>query len=116
MDFDGSALHLPDSKTGAKTVHIGAPALEILSKIVRLPDNSWIITGKLPGANLTDLQPPWQRIRKRAGIEDVRIHDLRHSFASGAVALGESLRGSASSSATPRSKRRPAMPTSPPIQ
>ena len=34
---------------------------------------------------------PWRRIRKRAGLVDVRIHDLRHSFASGAVALGESL-------------------------
>ena len=40
---------------------------------------------------LTDLQPPWRRIRKRAGIQDVRIHDLRHSFASNAVAMGQSL-------------------------
>src|SRR5262249_27225112 len=51
----------------------------------------YVIAGKKPGANLTDLQPPWQRIRRRAGLENVRLHDLRHSFASGAVALGESL-------------------------
>ncbi len=91
VDFDGGALHLPDSKTGAKTVHIGAPALEVLSEIERLPDNPWVITGKNPGAHLTDLQPPWRRIRKRAGIEDVRIHDLRHTFASTAVAAGQGL-------------------------
>ena len=55
------------------------------------PDNPWVITGILAGANLTDLQPPWQRIRKRAGIKDVRIHDLRHTFASVAVANGQGL-------------------------
>ena len=91
VDFEDGALHLPDSKTGAKTVHIGAPAIEVLSKIERLDDNPWVITGKNPGAYLTDLQPPWQRIRKRAGIEDVRIHDLRHTFASTAVAAGQGL-------------------------
>ena len=44
-----------------------------------------------PASHLTDLQRPWRRIRKRADLEDVRIHDLRHSFASRALALGESL-------------------------
>jgi len=91
VDLEGMALHLPDSKTGAKTVHIGAPAIEVLSKIKRLDDNPWVITGKNPGAHLTDLQPPWRRIRERAGIEDVRIHDLRHTFASTAVAAGQGL-------------------------
>jgi integrase len=87
----GDELRLPDSKTGAKVVHIGGAAMSVLEGLERLPDNSFVITGKKPGANLTDLQSPWQRIRKLAGLEDVRIHDLRHSFASGAIALGESL-------------------------
>ncbi len=91
VDFEGRRLRLPDSKTGARVVHLGAPALEVLSNIERLPDNPWVITGKKSGARLTDLQRPWRRIRKRAGLDDVRIHDLRHSFASGAVALGEGL-------------------------
>lgn len=91
VDFEGSALYLPDSKTGAKTVHIGTPAFEILSRIDRLDENPWVITGENPGAHLTDLQPPWQRISKRAGIEDVRIHDPRHTFTSTAVAAGQGL-------------------------
>ena len=54
-------------------------------------DNPWVIAGRLPGSHLTDLQRPWRRIRRQAGLEGVRIHDLRHSFASRALALGESL-------------------------
>ena len=65
--------------------------MDVLAKIERLPDNPYVITGRKPGARLTDLQHPWQRIRRRAGLEDVRIHDLRHSFASGAIAIGETL-------------------------
>ena len=91
VDFQAGALRLPDSKTGARVVHIGPPALAVLESIERRADNPYVIAGKKPGTHLTDLQHPWRRIRKRAGIDDVRIHDLRHSFASGAVALGESL-------------------------
>ena len=65
--------------------------LWFLSALPRPEDNPWVIVGKNPGAHLTDLQKPWRRIRARAGLDDVRIHDLRHSFASRALALGESL-------------------------
>ena len=57
VDLEHGTLNLPDSKTGAKTVHIGGPAVETLKQIERLPDNPWVITGTLPGAHLTDLQP-----------------------------------------------------------
>ena len=63
----------------------------MLSAIPCDEDNPWVIAGRLPGSHLTDLQRPWRRIRKQAGLEGVRIHDLRHSFASRALALGESL-------------------------
>ena len=50
-----------------------------------------MFAGKLPGSYLTDLQHPWRRIWARAELPDVRIHDLRHSFASRALALGEAM-------------------------
>lgn len=88
---NGNRLLLPDSKTGAKPVYLGPPAIAVLNSIERLPDNEYVIVGKVRGQHLTDFQRPWRRIRKRAGLDDLRIHDLRHSFASGAVGLGESL-------------------------
>lgn len=87
----GNSALLPDSKTGAKRVYLGPAALEVLSRIEQLPDNPYVITGKLPGSHLSDMQKPWRRIRNVAKLEDVRIHDLRHSFASSAVGMGESL-------------------------
>ena len=91
VDIAGRVLRLPDSKTGAKIVHLGQPALDVLAAIERIEDNPWVIAGTLPGAPLYDLQPFWQRVRARAGLKDVRIHDLRHTFASAAVAAGQSL-------------------------
>ncbi len=91
VDLAGKALRLPDSKTGAKVVHLGQPAVEILEGIERVEDNPWVIAGTKPGAPLIDLQPFWQRIRARAGLQDTRIHDLRHTFASTAVAAGQGL-------------------------
>lgn len=91
VDFHHSALHLPDSKTGAKTVHLGQPAADVLKSIAHIEGNSWVITGTVWGAPLYDLQPFWQRVRARAGLKDVRIHDLRHTFASTAVAAGHGL-------------------------
>ena len=91
VDFENAALHLPDSKTGEKTVHIGPPALKVLAGIERIEGSHWVIPGKSPGTHLQDTQHPWQRIRARAGLDDVRIHDLRHTFASVAVSGGEGL-------------------------
>jgi hypothetical protein len=65
-----AALCLPDSKTGAKVVHLGQPAIDVLKHIDRIEDNPWVITGTLEGAPLYDLQPFWQRLRARAGLKD----------------------------------------------
>ena len=91
VDLDAGELRLPDTKTGAKVVHVGDPAIAVLRGIDRQEDGPWVIAGRKPGNHLTDLQHPWRRIRARAGLEDVRIHDLRHSFASGGLLVGEGL-------------------------
>lgn len=84
-------LELPNSKTGAKTVPLGHEAVEVLRSLRRVKGNPYVIAGDVAGKPFADLQPPWQRIRKRAGLDSVRIHDLRHTFASFAVSNGESL-------------------------
>ena len=84
-------IYLPDSKTGAKKLFIGKDVRELLKGIKRVKDNPYVITGAVEKQHLTDLQKPWRRIRKKAELEDVRIHDLRHSFASFSLASGLTL-------------------------
>ena len=63
----------------------------MLADAKRVESNPYVIVGTKENAYLTDLQKPWRRVRKAAELEDVRIHDLRHTFASEAVMGGESL-------------------------
>ncbi len=91
VDLDESEINLPDSKTGAKTVHLGEAARTVLEKLPHVKDNPYVIVGNVEGNYLTDLQKPWRRIRKAAGLDGVRIHDLRHTFASGGLLVGEGL-------------------------
>ena len=72
-------IELPDAKTGGRVVPLGPEARAVLSAIPRDEDNPWVIAGRLPGSHLTDLQRPWRRIRKQAGLEGVRIHDARNN-------------------------------------
>jgi len=91
VDLERSCLRLPESKTGAKVIYLNAPALEILNSIERQDDSPWAITGRVKGKPLVNLRKPWYRIRKKAGLDDLRLHDLRHSFASVGAAGGLSL-------------------------
>ena len=91
VDFDKSCLFLLDSKRGKRTIYLSPPAVELLQNIPREKDHPYVIAGKNKHSHLINLQKPWRRIRKKAGLEDVRIHDLRHTFASVAAAKGLSL-------------------------
>ena len=84
-------LALPDSKTGPKRIELGAAAMQLLARAKRVRGNPYVITGMAEGEHWNDLQRPWRRIRKKAQLPDLRIHDLRHSYASLAASDGESL-------------------------
>ena len=76
-----SELKLPDTKTGARAVSLSPPAVKLLAGPPRLPGNPWVIPGKKPGTHLRKLDDAWKAVRSRAGLDDVRLHDLRHSCA-----------------------------------
>ncbi len=91
IDFQKSCIKLPDSKSGKKTVWLGKNALEYIEGIERKPNNPYVITGQRKGSYLINIQKPWRALRGLAGLDDVRIHDLRHTFASLAVSQNLSL-------------------------
>ena len=90
-DRKAGELRLRDTKTGARMVPLSPDAAAALAEVVRVPGSPWVFAGRTPDRPLSQLTTYWHWVRKRAGVEDVRIHDLRHSFASRALAVGESL-------------------------
>ena len=80
VDFERSVLMLPDSKTGRKTIMLNAPALAVLAALPRT--GAFVIAGNDPEKPRADLHRPWKTVAKRAGLDRVRIHDLRHTYAS----------------------------------
>ena len=91
VDLRARELRLRDTKTGARVVPLSPSAVEILARLKRETTSEWVIPGPNPEMHMRKLGNAWRRIRARAGLHDVRLHDLRHSFASRALALGESL-------------------------
>ena len=91
LDLAEGEIRLPDSKTGARMVPLSPAAARVLVDLPRIKGNPWVIPGFKPNRHLADLNHYWDRVRERADLQNVRIHDIRHSFASRALALGESL-------------------------
>lgn len=91
VDLERGFLRLPDSKTGKKNVILGAPALKLLADIPRVRDNPYVIVGEAKGKPRSDLKRPWRRVTAHAGLQGLRLHDLRHSFASMGAASGMGL-------------------------
>jgi integrase len=84
----GDTLHLPDTKTGSRRIPLSPDAQMVLAQLPKVKDNPYVIVGLKPGQPITDLQRPWRRIRQNARLDHVRIHDLRHTFASNAIQHG----------------------------
>lgn len=80
VDIERGCLFLPDSKSGRKTVILNAPALTVLNALERL--GPYVVPGDDPQQPRHDLKRPWDALTRRAGLSGVRLHDLRHTYAS----------------------------------
>ncbi|MBA3576622.1 MAG: tyrosine-type recombinase/integrase [Sphingomonas sp.] len=91
VDIERGFLNLADSKTGAKPVLLGAAAVEVLAGLPRINGNPFVIAGEREGKRRSDLKRPWKRLIAHADLPDLRLHDLRHSYASIGAASGMGL-------------------------
>ena len=88
IDRKAGELRLRESKTGARMVPLTPAGLQVLSGITPVQQSLWVFAGPRPDRHLSQLTTYWHRVREQAEVSDVRIHDLRHSFASRALAVG----------------------------
>ena len=91
VDFERRMLLLPDSKTGRKIVYLSEHAIEVLKSITHNTKDVFVFPGKDPKKPIKTIRKPWVNICKAAGLSDLRLHDLRHSFASVGASGGLSL-------------------------
>jgi integrase len=96
VDMERGMLFLPDSKTGRKMIVLGLPAIDVLADLAKERDarptgSRFVICGDDPERPRADLKRPWRLISKHANLEGVRLHDLRHSFASFGAGFGMGL-------------------------
>ena len=91
MDLEANELRLPETKTDPRTISLSPEAAGVLAAIPRVDGNPFVIPGRIRGKAMHNLNDPWEIVCERARLEDLRIHDARHSYASRALALGESL-------------------------
>ena len=92
VDWERRTLLVPISKTGRpRVIALNGRAMALLRAIPKLDDNPYIFPSPITGRPCPSLHFPWTRIKDRAGLDGVRLHDLRHSFASFLVNEGVSL-------------------------
>jgi integrase len=87
IDFERGLINLPDSKTGRKSIVMSTATIDLLRDRERR--GVFVIPGLGADRSRSDLKKPWRAIQRHAGLEGVRIHDLRHTFAS--IGAGASL-------------------------
>lgn len=82
IDFDKRTMVIPDNKSSRPyIVHLNDIAVAILKDMPRVPGSPYVFTNVNTGTHLTQFsRKAWDRVRQRAGLEDVTIHDLRRTF------------------------------------
>jgi integrase len=92
VDFERDELRIPKPKQGKPHVYpLSTRAIEVLMQMPRFRDNPYVIPGDRPGAHFINISKPWNRVRARSGLQDVRLHDLRRSVGSWLALSGHSL-------------------------
>lgn len=91
VDLAAGFLRLSDSKTGAKTVYLPPAAAALLSGVVKVGGSQWVFPATSGAGHYQGTPKIWSIIREEAGLPGVRLHDLRHTFASQGLAAGASL-------------------------
>lgn len=92
LDLPQCLWRIPNTKAGQPHyIPLPIPAVEELLKLPRINGNPYVFCGRWGRDHLVNTAKPWRRIRKEAGIEDVRVHDLRRTLGSWMVAAGASL-------------------------
>lgn len=91
IDYDHNIAKLPDSKTGQKVVQLGMATVARIRSMPQVAGSPLVFPSASGGETPLSIQKVWERIRSNAGLKDVRLHDLRHNFASAAVSSGQSL-------------------------
>lgn len=86
VDLESRRINLRDAKRGPRSVPIGEPAVLLFESLGRFDGNPFCFPGRSKGCHLSNPNRLWRKIREDAGIDDVRLHDLRRSFASRASA------------------------------
>ncbi|GAO97848.1 tyrosine recombinase XerC [Caedimonas varicaedens] len=84
-------IHLSDTKTGESARPLNQKAIDLLKTLIKQDENPYVFYGRVSGTRLTTIQFTWSNILKLSGIKNLRIHDLRHSFASFSLAQGVDL-------------------------
>jgi integrase len=82
VDMENRVINLKDAKTGDRQVTLGTAALQVLANIPVIDGNPFVIVGDRDGKHVASLQHTWETVRNEAGLTDVRLYDLRHSYAS----------------------------------
>ena len=91
VDLIRGYLRLGDSKTGAKVIPIGAPACEVLAGVAAIEGSDFVFPAASGDSHFQGVEKVWRKARAAAGFPDLRLHDLRHSFASVGLARGDAL-------------------------